>query len=70
MFMVADNMRVGLLTEHVTVSEVAKHITKEGIISKLKIMHHSLQKDFGIDTPKLAVLALNPHAGDEGLIGK
>ena len=70
MFMVADNMRVGLLTEHVTVSEVAKHITKEGIISKLKIMHNSLQKDFGIDKPKIAVLALNPHAGDEGLICK
>ena len=69
MFMVADNMRIGLLTEHVTVSDVAKHITKENIISKLKIMHASLQKDFGIDKPKIAVLGLNPHAGDEGLIG-
>ncbi|MEN9600259.1 MAG: 4-hydroxythreonine-4-phosphate dehydrogenase PdxA [Bacteroidota bacterium] len=66
MLMVAENMRVGLLTEHVTVSEVAKHISKEAIVSKLRIMHGSLQKDFGVDKPKIAVLALNPHAGDEG----
>jgi 4-hydroxythreonine-4-phosphate dehydrogenase len=70
MLMVAENMRVGLVTEHVTVEEVAKHITKENIISKLQIIHQSLKKDFGIDKPKIAVLALNPHAGDEGLIGK
>ncbi|MFP5041961.1 4-hydroxythreonine-4-phosphate dehydrogenase PdxA [Parasediminibacterium sp. JCM 36343] len=69
MFMVAENMRVGLVTEHVPVSEIAKHITKENILSKIKIMHQSLQKDFGIDKPKIAVLGLNPHAGDEGLIG-
>jgi 4-hydroxythreonine-4-phosphate dehydrogenase len=69
MFLVADNMRVGLVTEHVTIADVAKHITKESIISKLKIMHSSLQKDFGIDKPRIAVLGLNPHAGDEGLIG-
>ena len=69
MFMVAENMRVGLLTEHVPLNEVAKHITKENIISKLRIMNSSLQKDFGIDKPKIAVLGLNPHAGDEGLIG-
>lgn len=70
MFMVADNMRVGLVTEHVPVSEVHQHITKDAILSKLKLMHYSLQKDFGIDKPKIAVLGLNPHAGDEGLIGK
>jgi 4-hydroxythreonine-4-phosphate dehydrogenase len=70
MLMVAENMRVGLVTEHVTVEEVAKHITKENILSKLQIIHHSLQRDFGVDKPKIAVLALNPHAGDEGLIGK
>ncbi|MBC7650136.1 MAG: 4-hydroxythreonine-4-phosphate dehydrogenase PdxA, partial [Deinococcales bacterium] len=69
MFMVADNMRVGLVTEHVPVSDIAKHITKEAIISKLKIMNNSLLKDFGIEKPKIAVLGLNPHAGDEGLIG-
>ncbi|MBC7722394.1 MAG: 4-hydroxythreonine-4-phosphate dehydrogenase PdxA [Pedobacter sp.] len=69
MFMVADNMKVGLVTEHVPVSEIAKHVTREAILSKLKLMNSSLQKDFGIDKPKIAVLGLNPHAGDEGLIG-
>lgn len=69
MFMVADNMRVGLVTEHVPVSDIVKHITKEAIVSKLKIMNTSLLKDFGVDKPKIAVLGLNPHAGDEGLIG-
>lgn len=70
MFLVAENMRVGLVTEHVTIEDVSKHITRENILSKLNIMHSSLQKDFGIDKPKIAVLGLNPHAGDEGLIGK
>jgi 4-hydroxythreonine-4-phosphate dehydrogenase len=69
MFMVAQNIKVGLVTEHVTVADVAKHITKENIISKLNIMHQSLQKDFGINHPRIAVLGLNPHAGDEGLLG-
>jgi 4-hydroxythreonine-4-phosphate dehydrogenase len=69
MLMVADNMRIGLLTEHVPVSNIAEHVTRENIISKLKIMHHSLQKDFGVDKPKIALLGLNPHSGDEGLIG-
>ncbi len=70
MLLVADNMRVGLVTEHVSIEEVTKHITKESILNKLKIINTSLQKDFGIDKPKIAVLGLNPHAGDEGLIGK
>ena len=70
MLLVAENMRVGLVTEHVTIEEVTKHITGENILSKLKILNSSLQKDFGIDKPKIAVLGLNPHAGDEGLIGK
>jgi len=69
MLMVAENMRVGLVTEHEPLSEVAKHITRENILSKLRIMHCSLQKDFGIPKPRIAVLGLNPHAGDEGLIG-
>ncbi len=69
MLMVADNMRVGLVTEHIAVAEIAKHITKENILRKLNILHKSLQKDFGIDKPRMAVLGLNPHAGDEGLIG-
>lgn len=53
MFMVADNMKVGLVTEHLPISEVAKHITREAILSKLKLMNSSLQKDFGIDKPKI-----------------
>ena len=70
MFMVAENMRVALLTEHVPVKDVATHITREAILSKLQIINNSLKKDFNIDKPKIAVLGLNPHAGDEGLIGK
>ncbi len=69
MMMCADNFRVALVTEHVPVNELSKHITKAGIVSKLQIIHSSLQKDFGIDKPRIAVLGLNPHAGDEGLIG-
>lgn len=69
MMLYAGNFRVALVTEHIPVGEIAKHITKEKIISKLKIVHQSLQQDFGIDKPRIAVLGLNPHAGDEGLIG-
>lgn len=69
MMLCADNFRVALVTEHVPVNEIAKHISKEKIVSKLNIIHQSLQKDFGIDKPRIAVLGLNPHAGDEGLIG-
>ena len=69
MLMTAENMRVALVTEHVPVQQIAQYITKENIISKLQIVHASLQEDFGIEKPKIAVLGLNPHAGDEGLIG-
>lgn len=69
MLMVADNMRIALLSEHVPVAEAAKEVTKEAIHRKVKIMIAALQRDYGIDKPKIAVLALNPHAGDEGLIG-
>ncbi len=70
MFMVAENIKVALLTEHVAVKDIAQHITRENILSKLQIINASLKKDFGITKPKIAVLGLNPHAGDEGLIGK
>ncbi len=70
MMMVADNMKVVVLTEHIPINEVAKHITKDNIISKLKVINESLKKDFGINKPRIAVLGLNPHAGDEGLVGK
>ncbi len=70
MLMVANNFRVALLSEHVPLAEAAKYVTRERILSKLSILNNSLIKDFGIDKPKIAVLGLNPHAGDEGLIGK
>ncbi len=70
MFMVAENIKVALLTEHVAVKDIAVHVTKENIFGKLQIINNSLKKDFGIVKPKIAVLGLNPHAGDEGLIGK
>jgi 4-hydroxy-L-threonine phosphate dehydrogenase PdxA len=70
MMMVSPNMRVGLLSEHIPLQDAAKAVTREALRSKLNIFHQSLQKDFGISKPRLAVLGLNPHAGDNGLIGK
>ena len=70
MFMIAENMRIALLTEHVPVKDIAGHITRENILSKLNVVNNSLKRDFNIVKPRIAVLALNPHAGDEGLIGK
>lgn len=69
MMLCTDNFRVALLTEHIPISEVSRQVTREAILSKINIVHKSLQKDFGIDKPRIAVLGLNPHAGDEGLIG-
>lgn len=69
MLMVADNMRIALLSEHVQLKDAAQYVTRENIFKKLQVLVPSLQKDFGIDKPKIAVLGLNPHAGDEGLIG-
>ena len=70
MFMVAENMRVALLTEHLPLKDVSQYITKENISSKLQVISESLKKDFGISNPTIAILGLNPHAGDEGLLGK
>jgi len=70
MLLCSENFRVALVTEHVPVKEITQHITREIILSKLNILNYSLVKDFGIEKPKIAVLGLNPHAGDEGLIGK
>jgi 4-hydroxythreonine-4-phosphate dehydrogenase len=69
MFMIHNQLRVGLLTDHVPISEVTKMLTTEHIVDKLKLMSQSLQKDFGIRKPKIAVLGINPHAGDHGVIG-
>ena len=70
MLLTAQNLKVGLVTEHVPLSEVTKYLSREAILSKLNIINHTLIKDFGIDKPRIAVLGLNPHAGDEGLIGR
>jgi len=69
MLLYADNLRVALVTEHIPVKSIAQNIGKDAILSKLNLLHQSLRRDFGIDKPKIAVLGLNPHAGDEGLIG-
>lgn len=70
MMLCSGDFRVALVTEHIPVRDVAQYITREAILSKLNIIHQSLVRDFNIEKPKIAVLALNPHAGDEGLIGK
>ena len=70
MFLVTDELRVGVVTNHIPVSEVAAAVTREKIVAKLKIMDQSLRSDFGIVKPLIGVLALNPHAGDDGRIGK
>ncbi|MFT5183600.1 MAG: 4-hydroxythreonine-4-phosphate dehydrogenase [Flavobacteriales bacterium] len=69
MLLVADELRVGVVTGHVALKDVSAELTKEKIMSKIQILHDSLQKDFGINHPKIAVLGLNPHAGDNGLLG-
>lgn len=70
MLMVQDNLRVGLLTDHIPVNEVAKHLTEKLITQKIETIKLTLTQDFGINKPKIAVLSLNPHAGDNGVIGK
>jgi 4-hydroxythreonine-4-phosphate dehydrogenase len=69
MFLVSEDMRVGLVSAHVPLREVAQNVTQEKIREKLTIMLKSLTKDFGINKPKIAVLGLNPHAGEDGLLG-
>ncbi len=69
MLLYNDQLKVALVTEHIPISQVAAAITKELLLSKLAILKETLVKDFGIDKPKIAVLGLNPHAGDDGQIG-
>ena len=69
MILLKDDFRVALVTGHIPVSEISRTLTKELIMEKMTIFHRSLKCDFGIDSPRIAVLSLNPHAGDEGLIG-
>ena len=70
MMMVSAQMKVALVCNHMPISQVASCITEERILSKLHTLADSLLKDFRIRRPRIAVLALNPHAGDNGLIGK
>ncbi|WP_276132616.1 4-hydroxythreonine-4-phosphate dehydrogenase PdxA [Polluticoccus soli] len=69
MLLYSGDLRVGLVTEHVPVAKVAQMITKELLQSKFNLLKDSLIKDFGIDKPRIAILGLNPHAGDNGQIG-
>ncbi len=70
MFMVQDTLKVGLLTDHIPVNDVASHLTEDLIKQKIETIKQSLIQDFSINKPKIAVLGLNPHAGDGGVIGK
>ncbi len=70
MMLVSDNLRVGLVTEHVPLKDVSSLLTQELILEKIKAIHESLRIDFGIIKPKIAVLGLNPHSGDGGVIGR
>ena len=70
MMMISDRMRVALVCNHTPIAKVAETITEERILSKLAVLNETLQKDFSCRKPRIAVLALNPHAGDNGLIGE
>lgn len=69
MLMVNEDLRIGLVTNHLPVSQVASTITTELVLKKIELMNNSLKMDFGIDKPAIAVLGLNPHAGDGGVLG-
>ena len=69
MIMVCDRLKVGVVTGHIPLKDVVSQLTAEKIVKKLRLMKSSLQMDFGIDAPKIAVLGLNPHCGDGGLLG-
>ena len=69
MILMKNDFRVALVTTHIPVREIATTITKELIQEKLMIFHRCLKQDFGIGAPRIAVLSLNPHAGDGGLLG-
>lgn len=69
MFMVSHRLKLAVVTGHIPLKDVTEQITEERIISKLRLMNESLKRDFVIDQPRIAVLSLNPHSGDGGLIG-
>ncbi|MBP8917465.1 MAG: 4-hydroxythreonine-4-phosphate dehydrogenase PdxA [Chitinophagales bacterium] len=69
MLLMNENLRVGLVTNHLAIKEIPAAITKEKILQKIELINHSLKQDFAIFNPTIAVLALNPHSGDGGLLG-
>ncbi|MGY3053852.1 4-hydroxythreonine-4-phosphate dehydrogenase [Pedobacter sp. UYEF25] len=69
MFLISDELRVGVVTGHIPLKDVAKTITQEKIVNKINLINESLKKDFWVEKPKIAVLGLNPHASDNGLLG-
>lgn len=70
MFLVSEELKSALVTEHLAVSEIAQHLSTDKIINKVHVVYNSLREDFNILKPRIAVLGLNPHAGDNGLLGK
>lgn len=70
MMLCAGNLRVALVCNHVPLADIPAHISEERILAKLTLLNRSLKRDFGLEKPHIAVLALNPHAGDAGLLGK
>ena len=70
MILISDTLRVGLITGHIPISQVSEYIKPELIKKKVDTLHKSLTEDFGINKPKIAILGLNPHCGDKGVIGK
>lgn len=70
MLMISESLRVGLLTDHVAVKDVSASINRELVEKKINTIHKTLIQDFGIERPKIAVLGINPHTGDNGVIGK
>ena len=70
MFMIADSLRVGLFTDHIAIKDISSQINEKLIISKIETVYKSLKMDFGISKPKIAILGINPHTGDNGVIGE
>ncbi len=70
MMLCSGNLRVALVCNHVALADIPAQITEERILTKLTVLNNSLKRDFGFEKPRIAVLALNPHAGDSGLLGK
>ena len=70
MMMISEDLRVGLVTDHVPLKDVPRLISRERLELKIRLMEFSLKKDFGITKPRIAILGLNPHSGEEGLLGQ